>query len=201
MTRRFQTLSIRDVGHMINRRTNAILEIHRVWCWTVYQTECQDLSAQVNLTIQNFQVFLKFSIFCQIFNFLSNFQFFVKFSIFCQIFNFLSNFQFFCQIFNFLSNFQLFFKFQSFCQIFNCFSNFFSNFQLFFKFSIVFQISNFLTNFQFFVKKIPKNTEVSVFLKNGVIVSELCVSNSRGAKPLGALPPKPKSPEILVEPH
>jgi len=36
---------------------------------------------------------------------------------------------------------------------------------------------------------------------NGRIVSELCVSNSRGAKTLGSCPPKLKSPEIHVEPH
>jgi len=35
---------------------------------------------------------------------------------------------------------------------------------------------------------------------NGKIVSELCVSNSRGAKPLGTIAPKLRSPEIRVEP-
>ena len=35
---------------------------------------------------------------------------------------------------------------------------------------------------------------------NGKIVSELCVSNSRGAKSLGNIAPKLRSPEIRVEP-
>ena len=35
---------------------------------------------------------------------------------------------------------------------------------------------------------------------NGKIVSELCVSNSRGAKSLGHIAPKLRSPEIRVEP-
>jgi len=83
--------------------------------------------------LSNFQFFVKFSIFCQIFNFLSNFQFFVKFSIFLSNFQFFVKFSIVFQISKFLSNFQLFFKF-------------------FFKFSIVFQIFNCFSNFKFFDK-------------------------------------------------
>ncbi|CBY19494.1 unnamed protein product [Oikopleura dioica] len=36
---------------------------------------------------------------------------------------------------------------------------------------------------------------------NGKIVSELCLVNSRGAKVLGIIPPKLKTPEIMVEPR
>jgi len=36
---------------------------------------------------------------------------------------------------------------------------------------------------------------------NGKIVSELCLANSRGAKVLGIIPPKLKTPEIMVEPR
>ena len=35
---------------------------------------------------------------------------------------------------------------------------------------------------------------------NGQVVSELAVSNTRGAKQLGQIPPKLKAPEIHVEP-
>ena len=71
----------------------------------------------------NFELFAKFSTYCQIFNFLPNLQLFAKFSTFCQFINFSPIFQFLSN-FHIFIKFQLFIKFSTFCQLFSFLSIF-----------------------------------------------------------------------------
>ena len=81
-------------------------EISKKFSNEILPVDTQLYNKKENKKFVQLSIFVKFSIFCQIFNF------FVKLSIFCQIFIF------FVKLSIFLSNFQFFVKLSIFCQIF-----------------------------------------------------------------------------------